>query len=528
MNNNENRDQRTANVIKTFNEKKFHFALNEGEKLVENFPEYIRGWEILSQVQLAMKRPAAAINSLNQLLTLAPNNFDFQLQKIKCLQACSDFDAAKSCAKALYRTAPKNIEQCGLLAACLSSLKLYQEALNLYQNLVKSGHESSSLFYNIATMKRFLGQINEAEQALNKAIDLNPLDYEAIALRTDIITQTTNNNHVMELKTLLADGIKEPKNSVKINFALAKELEDLGQHQASFHYLKVGADIRRTHMQYHPENELNNIKRVIETFEGSWLAKTADGTSQQAPIFIIGLPRTGTTLVERILESHSKVSSAGELNNFALKLVELTKQLASQNTGATLDLVGQSQHINFDELGMKYTESTEGLAPVGSVLIDKMPLNFLYAGLIHKALPQAKIIHLRRHPIDCCYAIYKKLFKSTYPFSYNLNELANYYLAYRKLMDHWHQVMPNVIYDIEYENIVANVESETEKLLTFCGLDWQDNCLRFYENKSASTTASAAQVRQPIYNHSVAKWRHYKDELAPLIQRLKSENISVC
>ncbi len=525
---NKNKEQRLAIVIKALNEKQFSHALSTCKKLVDNFPDYIRGWELLSQTQLAMKQPAAAIESINQLLVLEPNNFNFKLQKIKYLQACSNFGAAKDYAKDLYRMAPKDIEQCGILAACLSSLKLYHEALKLYENLVNLGHVNASLFYNIATIQRFLGQISEAEQALNKAIELNPLDYEAIALRTDIITQTTNNNHVVELKALLAQSIKEPKNSVKINYALAKELEDLGQHQASFRYLKAGADIRRSHMQYRPENELKNISRVIETFNKSWLAQTASGTSQQTPIFIIGLPRTGTTLVERILESHSQVSSAGELNNFAIKLVELTKQSASQNKHSSLDLVGQSQYVNFDTLGLEYSKSTQDLVPKNKLLIDKMPLNFLYAGLIHKALPQAKIIHLRRHPIDTCYAIYKKLFKNTYPFSYHLNELANYYLAYRKLMAHWHTVMPNVIYDIEYENIVDNVKVETEKLLTFCGLDWQENCLRFYENKSASTTASAAQVRQPIYNHSVAKWRHYENELTPLIQALKTENIKVC
>jgi tetratricopeptide (TPR) repeat protein len=528
MINTEKRDkeQRLAIVIKLLNQKKFSHALNECNELVVNFPEYIQGWELLSQSQLAMKQTKEAVSSINQLLVLDPTNFNAKLKKIKYLQACSNFDEAKNYAKKLSQTVPENIEQCGILAACLSSLKLYHEALALYENLVNTGHLNASLFYNIGTIQRFLGKISDAEKALNTAIELNPLDYEAIALRTDIMTQTLNSNHVVELKSLLAQGIKEPKNSVKINYALAKELEDLGQYQRSFRYLKTGADIRRSHMQYSPENELKNIKRVIETFSQSWLAQTEKGTSHQAPIFIIGLPRTGTTLVERILESHSKISSAGELNNFAIKLVELTKQYTSQNGNSSLDLVGKSQYINFDTLGLEYTESIKNMVPKNVMLIDKMPLNFLYAGLIHKALPQAKIIHLRRHPIDSCYAIYKKLFKNTYPFSYNLNELAKYYVAYRELMAHWHRVMPNVIYDIDYENVVEDVKTETEKLLAFCGLEWEEDCLRFYENKSASTTASAAQVRQPIYNHSIAKWRHYEKELTPLIETLKAANIT--
>jgi len=246
-------------------------------------------------------------------------------------------------------------------------------------------------------------------------------------------------------------------------------------------------------------------------------------------IFILGMPRTGTTLVERILASHSAVSSAGELNNFALEMSrEAKKLMPPQQTQAGVskqDRVVASTGLDFSLLGQQYIDSTRPLTGNSQRFIDKMPLNFLYTGLIHLALPQAKIIHLQRHPLDTCFAIYKTLFADAYPFSYQLEELGSYYAAYRQLMAHWHQVMPDVIYDQPYETLVTDIEAKTQQLLAYCELPWEPACLDFHTQQQASTTASATQVRQPVYTSSVGKWRKFKDELAPLIKTLESEGI---
>lgn len=520
-------DQTIEQVLQQIKNKQFISAEKVCQQLLFTYPQYLQAWDLLSQIQLINKQPQAALESIDKLLQLTPDDIATQLKKIKCLYACTKINEAKRLALDVYALAPENPDLCGILGACLSSLKLYPQALQLYLGLVERGHQNASLFYNIATIERFLGNLPAAEVALNKAIALNPQDYEAIALRSDIVTQKSDNNHINQLKSMLQQGINEPKNQVKIHYALAKELEDIGEYQASFHFLKTGADIRRKHMQYQAENEIQTIERVMQCFNPSWQKTTEKGTSKQAPIFIIGLPRTGTTLVERILESHSEVTSAGELNNFATTLVDLCQALQHKNKVFSGDLVALSQGVDFDQLGNAYIKSIAELVPTENRLIDKMPLNFLYAGLICQALPEAKIIHLRRHPLDTCYAIYKKLFKNSYAFSYNLVEIANYYVAYDKLMQHWHELMPGTIYDIEYEQLVKSTERESKRLLAFCDLPWQSQCLRFYDNTSASTTASAAQIRQPIYSHSVEKWRHYEKELAPLIDRLKENNIKL-
>lgn len=505
--------------------KQYDSADKACQHLLISYPKNRRAWQLQMQVQLITKQSKAALHSVDQILRLSPNDIPTKLQKIKCLHACANFNEAKDLAMELYTLAPQDPASCGALGACLSSLKLYPQALQLYKNLVLQGYKSASLFYNIATVERFLGNMQAAEAALNKAIEVNPHDYEAIALRSDIITQSSTNNHIPYLQQLIKSGIKDAKNSVKINYALAKELEDVGEYEASFRALKGGADTRRSNMQYQADKEIHTIERIIQTFDEAWFTRTQVGLSQHAPIFIIGLPRTGTTLLERILESHHEVTSAGELNNFATILVEQCQQLNKARQHKVNDLVMLSQDLNFDQLGQAYTQSVAELVPEEDTLIDKMPLNFLYAGLIHKALPKAKIIHVRRDPIDTCYAMYKKLFKNSYAFSYDLTEIANYYVAYSRLMKHWHCVMPGVIYDIKYEDLVDDTQGQTESLLAYCDLPWQEQVLRFYDNKSGSTTASAAQVRQPIYKHSVAKWRRYENELAPLIKALKLANI---
>jgi hypothetical protein len=181
--------------------------------------------------------------------------------------------------------------------------------------------------------------------------------------------------------------------------------------------------------------------------------------------------------------------------------------------------------LDFHALGEAYISGTRPLRGDVPYFIDKLPFNYLYAGLIHLALPRAKIINVQRHPMDTCYAVYKQWFKDAYPFSYKLDELGDYYVAYHQLMRHWNEVMPGVIHTLQYESLVADIDGETHRLLQYCGLPWEDQCLRFYQNTQASTTASALQVRQPVYASSVGKWRHYARHLEPLRAQLESAGI---
>jgi hypothetical protein len=240
-------------------------------------------------------------------------------------------------------------------------------------------------------------------------------------------------------------------------------------------------------------------------------------------IFIVGMPRTGTTLVEQILCRHSDVQSAGELLGFGQVLAAAAQNTLAASGGASL--VEASLEMDFSALGRDYMQGARQAAPDSRFFIDKLPVNYLYCGIIRKALPKAKIIHLVRDPMDSCYAIYKTLFNQAYYFSYDLDELADYYIAYHRLMEHWRQAMPGAILDLRYEELVQDPDTQIRRLIEGCGLEWQAAVLDPSSNKGPIMTASAAQVREPIHARSVQRWRDYEAGLAHLKARLQAAGV---
>ena len=407
------------------------------------------------------------------------------------------------------------------LALLLSRLGEHQQAEEYYRHAISLEPRASQHYYNLATVQRFQGHLEAAESSLDNALAINPRDYEAHKLRADLQTQTPEHNHIPLLERLLEEGIDDPRARVEILYALAKEREDVGEFDASFAALQQASEQRRAQMRYAPEGDVATMQAITQHFGRAWSDTTRPGTSEAQPVFILGMPRTGSTLLEHILAAHSRVDSAGELNNFAIEMVRLVR--SGLGEGQQVDkqsMVKLSARLDFATLGQRYVDSLPTHASGHGHLIDKMPLNFLYAGLIHKALPRARIIHIRRDPVDTCYAIYKTSFRDAYPFSYRLEELADYYLAYRRLMSHWESLLGDALYSVSYESLVENTEQEVRRLLAFCELDFQSACLAPETGKLASTTASASQVRRPVYQSSVGKSRHYLAQLEPLVNRL--------
>ena len=276
-------------------------------------------------------------------------------------------------------------------------------------------------------------------------------------------------------------------------------------------------------MAYRVERDIAMLEGLEAEFGSDFFAQPHAGYDAASPIFVLGLPRSGTTLVDRILSSHSAVGSVGESGEFSAAV-------ARQGGGSADDeLIGieDVRALDYAAIGRDYCRSVEGLLPGHRTLLDKTPANFHFVGMILTALPNARIVHLRRHPVDSCYAIYKTLFRKGYSYSYDLRDMGRYYLAYARLMAHWRQVLPGRFLDVSYEDLVANQEAESRRMVAFCGLEWEDACLSFEKNASPSLTASAAQVRQPIYKTSVALWRRYERELEPLVRILREGGIAV-
>jgi Sulfotransferase family/Tetratricopeptide repeat len=403
------------------------------------------------------------------------------------------------------RHAPADPAIWGAAGGVRSHANDWRGALDAYERAVELAPDDPQYLYNRATSRRYLGDSPGAEADYDRLIALSPTDYEAYYDRSQLRVQTVARNHVRELEALAASCIAPWLGDVQIRFALAKEYEDLGEYAKSFEQLRIGATRHREHMTYNVASDVAIIDSTISAFPNGPKME-ALGATKDAPIFIVGLPRSGTTLVERILSSHSSISSAGELDCLA------------EVAGAALG--GKPATLDFAAIGRDYLARARDALGDGR-FIDKMPSNFLHLGLIRRALPAAKIIHVTRHPMALGYAMFKTLFKGAFPFSYNLRETGRYYVAYRRLMQHWHSTMPGAIYDISYEQLVTNQEAQSRKLLAFCDLDWETACAAFHRNPKACATASASQVRRPIYDSSVAQWRHYERELVELQDEIR-------
>ena len=491
-------------------------AVEQCQQLNRSYPDYADGWHVASHVAERARLPGKSLEFIQRALELDADNSGYLMQQATILQRIGRLEEGLAVARRLAGSEQTSAAGYNMLGSTLAHFDLHEDALQAFGRALTLAPDRAHYHFNRAAELRFLGRLEEAEAACNRCIDLQPKHYEAYLMRTDLRSQDADNNHVAELETLLPGVEKNWRGQVQLCFALAKELEDLGDYNRSFEYRSRGATLRREHMVYHPRQDLDTMSAIQQVFDRAAFADITSDCNDDSPIFIIGLPRTGTTLLERILDSHSQIHSAGELNNFAQGLVGLVRQKFGKADNRDL-FVEQSAQIDFTELGEAYIQSTAALKGDSPRFVDKLPLNYLYAGLIHLALPNARIIHLHRHPMAACYAIYKQPFQDAYPFSYSLGELGYYYVAYARLMEHWRSVIPaTAMTEVHYEDLVTNTEAEARRVLAFCGLFFEEQCLDFHRQKSASTTASAAQVRQPVHTRSVDLWRQYEKQLQPL------------
>jgi len=507
---------------------------------------------------------AEALRHVDAALLSRPAEPRYLICRAQCLMALRRKAEALSVAAAAEQRAPADGAVRDAAATLYTHANDHARALKSYDAALARDPDNAQFYYNRASVRRFVGDLQGAEQDYDRAIALRPTDYEAYKHRSDLRTQTAQCNHVAQLRSLLAPPTAaEPtavpatavpatagtaraaasslgwRGEVQLRYALAKEYEDLGEYSRSFEMLEAAARLQRQHMRYDLATDLATVQWIIDAYprgpqtpepragDAPAATGTESSANAEAPIFVLGLPRSGTTLVERILSSHSELVAAGELHCFALAMAAAVRQQAGSARLSRQEMVALSARVDFAALGHDYLRRARLEADVSGRFIDKMPLNYLYCGLIRRALPNAKIVHVARHPMAVCYAMYKALFKDAYPFSYDLDEIARYYLGYRQLMAHWDASMPGAVYTLSYEALIADQPGETRKLLEFCGLDWQEACLRFHENPAASATASAAQVRRPLYASAVAQWRHYAPQLAGLRARLAAAGVAL-
>ncbi|NYI18822.1 tetratricopeptide (TPR) repeat protein [Xanthomonas arboricola] len=396
-------------------------------------------------------------------------------------------------------------------------------ARDAYQQALELLGEQPRLMYDLATMQFFSGAFDAADMVLERLLQLVPNAGDALYLRACLRRQNAQHNHLDDLRHRLAAVSFDPPARAAGLFALSKELEDLGQHEASFQTLTTAAASQRATLHYDVAAECARIAQVRDTYSHSAIQALNPGQGGEGVIFIVGLPRSGTTLLERLLVQRGDARSAGELMDFGALLGNATSRVLARNPDLTP--AQASLQIDFAALGGDYLRGAREVVHGHPVLIDKMPINYLYCGMIAKALPQARIMHLVRDPLDTCYAIYKTLFYNAYPFSYALDELAEYYLAYQQTMRHWHAVLPETILDVHYEDLVRDTDEQTARVLRWCGLTPRATPPELAD--VAFVTASAAQVRGEVHQRSVHGSRRHLAGLGVLVDRLRAAGVEV-
>jgi tetratricopeptide (TPR) repeat protein len=485
------REPRNADVLRFLascatDREQFGDAIVLLRRALEFAPESVRAWIALGNALLARQDFAAAIEAFERSAAIEPGLAQTRLMLGKALAYASNYHAAIDAFRAGLDIEPDSASCLVGLGHCLKTLGRTDEATDSYRAAIDRHPAFGEAYWSLADLKAFR---------------FEPADVNAMEIH--------------------ADDARLPENTrIHFSFALGKACEDAGEFAAAFDHYGRGNSARRARESYDPVDTEELHDRIIDVFTPEFLAARAGGGEPDpAPIFIVGLPRSGSTLIEQILASHSQVDGTRELSD----LPSLIPTINAETPGETRypEVLNDCANDQLRALGQQYLTVTQRHRGGLPYFTDKLPNNFSNIGLLALILPNAKIINARRHPLDSCMGSFKQLFASGQAFTYDLQELGEYYLDYQRLMDHWHRVLPGRVLDVHYERLVGNQEDETRRLLEYCTLPWEDACLRFHETERAINSASSEQVRRPIYASALNHWRNYEEQLADLIEVLE-------
>jgi tetratricopeptide (TPR) repeat protein len=403
----------------------------------------------------------------------------------------------------------------------LKEMNRFEEALASYDRALAFKPDLADAYNAKGNVLQELGQLQEAQKAYLDAIRLDPGMTGVYVNLAALKFFAADDPHLAAMEALATktEGLSAT-DRMQLDFALGKAYADLKDYRRSFQHLREGNASKRATISYDEKSALALFDRIEAVFTRKLImTKSGSGELSPMPIFVLGMPRSGTTLVEQIIASHPMVHGAGELPT--LNDVILAVHEPNGNTMPFPEFVPALDAAALKQIGARYVAAMRKLAPSGERITDKTPSNYYYAGLIHLALPNANIIHTVRDPVDTCLSCFTKLFSAGQNHTYDLGELGRYYKRYEGLMAHWRRVLPRGrILDIRYEEVVADLERQARRIISHCGLPWDERCLAFHETKRPVRTASAIQVRQPIYKSAVGRWRVYEEQLEPLLSAL--------
>jgi tetratricopeptide (TPR) repeat protein len=480
-------------------------------------PNDVDGLRLLAEIAARLGIFDEAEQLFARCVALAPRFHFARAGYAHVLMRQGKFEESLRQIEPLLAIDPDNSSYRILLASVLVRVGRHVEAIENYQMVVaKPGHTALDLA-SLGHALKTVGRTSEAVVTYRCAVALDPLFGDAYWSLANLKTFKFTEQEVEVMTAAAASGRCNTRDYTALCFSLGKAYEDRGQYGQAFAYYERGNTQRRSELRYSAEDNHASIEELEHCCTAALFERhAAQGYPDPSPIFIVGLPRSGSTLVEQILASHPQVDGTAELPD----IIELARRLSGKRRPRGPSRYPAILHeLNSDqlrELGAEYIARTSVQRRGATFFIDKMPNNFPHLGLIHLILPNAKIIDARRHPMACCFSAYKQLFAAGQNFSYDLTDLGRYYADYVRLMSHWDRVLPGVVLRVFYEETVRDTEATVRRLLDYCGLAFEDRCLRFYETDRAVRTASSEQVRRPIYRDSIEHWQHFEPYLAPL------------
>ncbi len=515
-------NQDIAEAAKLEKEEKFAEAEQIYRQILTRHPDNVSAMRLWARLGVQQERYADAEPLLQQAVKVAPDFIPAWADLCSVQFKQEKFDDGIRNAKRLIKLQPRAPDGHIWLAVASASAGHHQDSVESYDKALEIAPNHVGALCGKGNACRNFGDQDGAIAAFRRSIKADPLHAEAYWSLANMKTFRFEDSEVDDMLALVGDERIPPEGQVQLNNALGLEFGGRKEYDRSFEFIERGNVLQREQEFYDRVDNEERIDLAIEVFAQQFLENhTGHGDPEPAPIFIVGLPRSGSTLLEQILSSHSRVDGTHELPDLGLT-IRSNRKLADPSPSARYPI--SLTKLDADEyrgLGSEYIERTRRHRGDRPFFTDKNPNNFLHVGLLHLILPNAKIINARRHPLDSCFGSYKQLFAQGQSFTYDLVELGEYYLQYQRLMNHWHEVLPGKVLDVHYEDVVADLEGQVRRILEYCQLEWEESCLRYYETSRSVKTASSEQVRRPIYSSAVHTWRHYESHLGPLIEVLE-------
>jgi tetratricopeptide (TPR) repeat protein len=491
-------------------------------------PNYIDATNNLANLLIFHKRYDDALRLLGDLLRVHPKDPQTLVNVARTQLMRGSNQQAEGAVTALLKEDPDNIDALNLYGQICHETDRFDEALKSFEHVLSLRPDDLEALNFYGIILKSVGRLDDARNAFIKALEIQPRALGAYSNIVDLEKFTPDNPLFVAMSQMVARA-KNPEHErfMAMHFALGKAYDDMQEFDKALHHFGIGTRLKRAQLTYNEADVFSFFDEIRETFNEEYFKnRPFEGVQTTLPIFIIGMPRSGSTMTEQIIQSHPDVYGAGEIKTLSACIGAV--RMKYPNLPKFPAMARIMRPTQFAAIGERYLKAVGSYSPDAKRVTDKLLTNYYFAGLLNTLFPQAKIIHTMRSPVDTCLSSYTKLFKDDMPHSYDFRDLGRYYGKYYELMAHWRKVLPpGAMLDVQYEDVVADTETKAKEIIAFLGLEWDERCLKFHESDRPVKTASVSQVRRPLYTSSVERWRRYGPGLDPLVDALEESGVKI-